>query len=51
VTRHVELETYTWNVMPGTLRPADDAALLDGLARELKWLTGELEDLGLAQAA
>jgi sugar phosphate isomerase/epimerase len=51
VTRHVELETYTWNVMPGALRPADDTALLDGLARELEWLTSELKDLGLARAA
>jgi hypothetical protein len=51
VTRHVELETYTWDVMPGPLRPKDDAALLDGLTRELGWLTRELEDLGLARAA
>jgi sugar phosphate isomerase/epimerase len=50
-TRHVELETYTWNVMPGDLRPDADAALVDGLARELSWLRDELKTLGLKEAA
>ncbi len=47
LTGHAELETYTWGVLPGALRPADDAALVDGLTRELGWLTRELCDLGL----
>ncbi len=51
LTHHVELETYTWNVMPGGLRPDADAALVDGLAHELSWLTGELKTLGLKEAA
>jgi sugar phosphate isomerase/epimerase len=51
LTRHVELETYTWNVMPGDLRPDADAALVDGLARELSWLRDELKTLGLKEAA
>jgi sugar phosphate isomerase/epimerase len=50
-THHVELETYTWNVMPGELRPDADAALVDGLARELSWLRDELKTLGLKEAA
>jgi sugar phosphate isomerase/epimerase len=50
-TRHLELETYTWNVLPGDLRAADDAALVDGLARELGWLAQELTDLGLKEVA
>ncbi|MCW2950885.1 MAG: hypothetical protein JWQ48_55 [Conexibacter sp.] len=50
-TRHLELETYTWNVLPGGLRAADDAALVDGLARELGWLARELTDLGLKEVA
>ncbi|HEY2056576.1 MAG TPA: metabolite traffic protein EboE [Solirubrobacterales bacterium] len=50
-THHVELETYTWNVMPGDLRPDADAALVDGLARELSWLRDELKTLGLKEAA
>jgi hypothetical protein len=51
LTGHVELETYTWSVMPGALRPVDDAALVDGLTRELRWLARELEYLGLRRAA
>jgi hypothetical protein len=50
-TRHLELETYTWDVLPGALRPKDDAALVAALARELGWLTRELEDLGMARAS
>jgi sugar phosphate isomerase/epimerase len=51
LNRHVELETYTWNVMPGDLRPDADAALVDGLARELSWLRDEMKTLGLKEAA
>jgi hypothetical protein len=51
LTRHLELETYTWNVMPGDLRPDADAALVDGLARELSWLRDELQTLGLKEAS
>lgn len=51
LTPHLELETYTWNVMPGDLRPDADAALVDGLARELSWLRDELKTLGLKEAA
>jgi sugar phosphate isomerase/epimerase len=50
-TRHVELETYTWDVLPGAMRAGDDAALVDGLARELGWLAGELTGLGLKEVA
>jgi hypothetical protein len=57
LTRHVELETYTWEVMPGALRPSGedapcgkDAQLIEGLAQELRWLDGELERLGLEPA-
>jgi sugar phosphate isomerase/epimerase len=51
LTHHLELETYTWNVMPGALRPDADGALVDGLARELSWLRDELKTLGLKEAA
>jgi sugar phosphate isomerase/epimerase len=51
LTSHLELETYTWNVMPGDLRPDGDAALVDGLARELSWLRDELKTLGLKEAS
>jgi hypothetical protein len=47
LTHHIELETYTWQVLPPQLRPHDDATLVAGLARELSWLGQELVGLGL----
>ncbi len=44
---HLEVETYTWQVLPPALRPADDAALHRGLARELAWLEAEMNEQGL----
>lgn len=44
---HLEVETYTWQVLPQALRPADDAQLIDGLARELHWLQQQLDSRGL----
>ena len=38
VTDHLEVETYTWSVLPPALRPTDDAALAAGIAGELAWL-------------
>ncbi|HEY8465839.1 MAG TPA: metabolite traffic protein EboE [Solirubrobacterales bacterium] len=34
-TRHFEVETYTWNVMPGREHGEED--LVEGIARELDW--------------
>ncbi|HEY4278850.1 MAG TPA: metabolite traffic protein EboE [Conexibacter sp.] len=50
-TRHIELETYTWDVLPAGLRAGNDNALVDGLARELRWLADELQALGLRTEA
>ena len=47
LTPHLELETYTWEVLPKMLRPHDRDSLVDGLTRELQWLEHELTDLGL----
>ena len=47
LTPHLELETYTWEVLPKMLRPHDRDSLVDGLARELEWLQRELTSLGL----
>ncbi len=33
----LEVETYTWSVLPPARRPTDDAGLIDGIARELAW--------------
>jgi sugar phosphate isomerase/epimerase len=51
LTEQVELETYTREVFPSSLRRAGDAALIDGLASELRWLTGALTAAGLEEPA
>lgn len=40
---HIEVETYTWNVLPGAARPRDDDGLIDCLTRELRWLEAQME--------
>lgn len=47
VTHHLEVETYTWGVLPGHLRPRDDAGLVAGIAAEVAWARDALVDLGL----
>jgi sugar phosphate isomerase/epimerase len=47
LTPHLELETYTWEVLPKMLRPHDRDSLVQSLTRELEWLESELVDLGL----
>jgi sugar phosphate isomerase/epimerase len=49
VRPHLEVETYTWQVLPADLRPADDAALIERLTDELVWLEGELRGRGLLE--
>jgi sugar phosphate isomerase/epimerase len=44
VTRHFEVETYTWSVMRDA--PRDDAGLVAGLASELAWTRDRLVALG-----
>lgn len=48
---HLEIETYTWTVLPGVPDPADADAyadfLADGLAAELAFVRDELVALGL----
>jgi hypothetical protein len=38
----LEVETYTWSVLPEHERPANDAGLVHGLAQELAWARGAL---------
>ncbi|ASU78784.1 xylose isomerase [Actinopolyspora erythraea] len=46
-TRHVEVETYTWNVLPRSDgRPEDVGA---GIAAELEWTRRQLLELGLTE--
>ena len=51
VTHHVEVETYTWTVLPYDDRPKDDEGLTDGIVRELDWTRQRLLDLGLEGVA
>lgn len=46
---HLEVETYTWEVLPEPLRPADSDALCHGLAAELQWLERAMTQRGLLQ--
>ncbi|MFN0241685.1 MAG: hypothetical protein ACKVWV_02235 [Planctomycetota bacterium] len=41
---HVEIETYTWDVLPGWVR--SERALVDGLEREYRHVIGVLERAG-----
>ncbi|SOD60659.1 Sugar phosphate isomerase/epimerase [Streptomyces zhaozhouensis] len=51
LTRHLEVETYTWQVLPPELRPTDADQLADGIAAELSLARDLLTDLGLKEEA
>ena len=40
ISRHLEVETYTWDVLPEQYR---DVALSSAIARELAWVSGRLQ--------
>ncbi|HRQ91119.1 MAG TPA: hypothetical protein PLA50_20175, partial [Bacteroidia bacterium] len=44
VCRHFEMETYTWEVMPPSLRAGE---VVDQLAAEYGWCLGEFGHVGL----
>jgi sugar phosphate isomerase/epimerase len=45
VMPHVEVETYTWSVLPETAGNGGDTALIRGIAAELRWAAANLFDL------
>lgn len=47
LTDHLEVETYTWSVLPADSRPTDDTGLIAGLAAELAHARDHLHALGL----
>ena len=49
LTRHLEVETYTWQALPPALRPRARAQLADGIAAELTLARDLLTDLGLKE--
>jgi hypothetical protein len=48
-TRHLEVETYTWQALPPELRPRTRTQLADGIAAELTLARDLLTDLGLKE--
>ncbi|MGW1817215.1 metabolite traffic protein EboE [Streptomyces sp. NPDC002125] len=49
LTRHLEVETYTWHALPAELRPRTRTQLADGIAAELTLARDLLVDLGLKE--
>lgn len=49
LTRHLEVETYTWQALPTELRPRARSQLVDGIAAELTLARDLLMDLGLKE--
>ncbi|MFJ3234038.1 metabolite traffic protein EboE [Streptomyces sp. NPDC086787] len=49
LTRHLEVETYTWQALPPDLRPGTPTQLVDGIAAELTLAHDLLTDLGLKE--
>ncbi|WP_419995118.1 metabolite traffic protein EboE [Streptomyces boninensis] len=49
VCDHLEVETYTWSVLPEAHRPGTAGELAAGIAAELSWTAAELTALGLRQ--
>lgn len=47
LTHHLDVETYTWSVLPEQLRPSSDDELAAGIAKELRWVRDVLVDLGM----
>ncbi|NBM16250.1 xylose isomerase, partial [Streptomyces sp. GC420] len=49
LTRHLEVETYTWQALPAELRPRTRTQLTEGIAAELALARDLLTDLGLKE--
>lgn len=49
LTRHLEVETYTWQALPAELRPRTRGRLAEGIAAELALARDLLTDLGLKE--
>ncbi|MBC9727090.1 metabolite traffic protein EboE [Streptomyces sp. TRM68367] len=49
VTDHIEVETYTWEVLPPGRRPSGPTALSAGIAAELDWARGRFAQLAMKE--
>ncbi|MGD8216650.1 metabolite traffic protein EboE [Pseudomonas thivervalensis] len=45
----LEVETYSWGVLPSQLRPTTEHAQLQGIAAELRWVEDQLQQRQLLQ--
>jgi hypothetical protein len=43
----LEVETYSWQVLPKNMRPTNDEGLINGIVTELNWVVNELTQRGL----
>ncbi|WP_194926565.1 metabolite traffic protein EboE [Catenulispora pinisilvae] len=50
-TDHIEVETYTWQVLPEEERPRDARELARGIAAEMAWARRELIAAGLSEVS
>jgi sugar phosphate isomerase/epimerase len=41
---HLEIETYTWHVLPEELRPQTEDGLLTSLVQEIQWVEAEMNE-------
>ncbi|RUQ46560.1 sugar phosphate isomerase/epimerase, partial [Corynebacterium pseudodiphtheriticum] len=46
----LEVETYSWGVLPAQLRPTTTLAQLEGIVAELHWVEDQLRQRGLLHA-
>lgn len=44
---HIEIETYTWQVLPSSLYDGTQACLINGLSREYQWLRDTMSSYSL----
>jgi hypothetical protein len=51
LTDHVEVETYTWSVLPPGRRPDGPDGLVAGLAAELRWVADRMAEIGMEEIA
>lgn len=51
ITDHVEIETYTWHVLPPDQRPRSDADLVVGIGEEISWVRDRVLALGLQEVS
>ena len=47
---HLEIETYTWEVLPEQARPVDNASLVEGIEGEVRYVRQRMQHYGLLEA-